>query len=175
MTDLAQVPNGTVRAFDDLFTSEYGRLVGLATHLVGNRALAEELVQDVFSALLVNDRLSTIRNPPGWLRTALVNRVSNEARRASRERAALGRRGPDREVSEPADAPPTELIAAVSALPLNQRVALVLVDGDGLSPVEAAEAIGCAPPTVRVHLHRARHSIRSTLSTLPSSSEESSP
>jgi RNA polymerase sigma-70 factor (ECF subfamily) len=130
--------------FDELFRSEYPRLVALAAHLLGDRALAEDVAQD-------------------------------EVRRATRERAALGRRGPDREEADTRVSGPPDLIDAVSALPLNQRIALVLVDGDGLSPNEAGGVMGCAPSTVRVHLHRARRALRSSLSACTSESGRRQP
>jgi DNA-directed RNA polymerase specialized sigma24 family protein len=40
---------------------------------------------------------------------------------------------------------------------------VVLCWGDGLSPGEASEAIGCSSATVRVHLHRARRTLAAAL------------
>lgn len=44
-----------------------------------------------------------------------------------------------------------------------QRAALDLVELQGFTAVEAAEMLEVAPPTVRVHLHRAREAIRASL------------
>ena len=64
------------------------------------------------------------------------------------------------DVVDPVDA---SLAAAVTRLSPNQRAAVVLCWGDGLSAAEAADAIGCSAATVRVHLHRARRSLAAAL------------
>ncbi|MGY2875645.1 RNA polymerase sigma factor (sigma-70 family) [Marmoricola sp. URHA0025 HA25] len=49
-----------------------------------------------------------------------------------------------------------EALAALSALPEQQREALLLVAWDGLTPQQAAVAMGVRPGTFRVRTHRAR-------------------
>lgn len=49
-----------------------------------------------------------------------------------------------------------EALAALSALPADQREALLLVAWDGLTPEQAALAMGVRPGTFRVRTHRAR-------------------
>ncbi len=52
---------------------------------------------------------------------------------------------------------------ALSALPDEQRLAIVLVDGQGFSYEEAAQALGCAVGTVRSRLARGRVQVRDHL------------
>ena len=55
-----------------LYRTEYDRLVRLAYTLISSSVEAEELVQDAF--LEVFRRLDDVREPKGYLRSAVVNR-----------------------------------------------------------------------------------------------------
>lgn len=69
-----------------------------------------------------------------------------------------GRPGPERIVSA------SETVrAALAGLPTNQRVTVVLVDGEGFDQREAAKILGVAPGTVASRLHRARAALRRIL------------
>jgi RNA polymerase sigma factor (sigma-70 family) len=54
----------------------------------------------------------------------------------------------------------------------DDRELVTLVAWEGLSPAEAATALGLSAGTARVRLHRARTRLRATLSTNPASPEE---
>ncbi len=54
-------------------------------------------------------------------------------------------------------------LAALAALPINQREAMLLVAWDGLDTNEAAKVLGCSPPAVRTRLHRARQALDEAL------------
>jgi RNA polymerase sigma-70 factor (ECF subfamily) len=56
-----------------------------------------------------------------------------------------------------------ELAAALAALPLDQRVAVLLVDRHGLSYRAAAEVLGVPPGTVASRLSYGRAALRSAL------------
>ena len=53
--------------------------------------------------------------------------------------------------------------AAVAALPVELREALVLCEYEGLAQAEAAEALGVTPKTVEMRLYRARAGLRNQL------------
>ncbi len=55
--------------------------------------------------------------------------------------------------------------AALRCLSSTERELVELVDGAGLTPAEAAKAMGLLPGTVRVRLFRARGKLRATLDT----------
>ena len=65
------------------------------------------------------------------------------------------------------------LYAAVARLPEGQRAVLELVALDGLSPAEAAAALGLSEVSARVRLHRARNAMKSHLGDVsPAPSDE---
>jgi RNA polymerase sigma-70 factor (ECF subfamily) len=84
-------------------------------------------------------------------------------RRAGRERRALGlvSARPDPTV----DLPSTdhEFWDAVRALPARQAQAIALHYLEDRPVAEIAEILGCAPATVKVHLHRGRRALADTL------------
>jgi RNA polymerase sigma-70 factor (sigma-E family) len=152
-----------------LFTAHYRTLVRLAALLLGDRAVAEELVQDAYVRLHQNWR--RLREPDkalGYLRTSVVN----AARSAQRRRGVA-----DRYVATlppPGDMPSAELgamgalehatvIAALRELPTRQREALVLRYYLDLSEVEIAEAMGISRGAVKSHASRGIATLRTTL------------
>src|SRR5690606_6703786 len=124
-------------------------MVRLAFLLVGDEAVAEELVQDAF--LRVHGRWEQgIDHPKAYLRTAVVNACRSWGRRASRERDHHRRR------LEAVEDPPfaaDELGDVLDRLPHRQRAAIVLRFYEDLPEAEIAAAIGCRPNTVRTLIH----------------------
>ncbi|MFV0252856.1 MAG: RNA polymerase sigma factor [Beutenbergiaceae bacterium] len=55
------------------------------------------------------------------------------------------------------------MLRALTALPRQQREALLLVSWDGLSVTDAAKVAGCSTGTFKVRLHRARRRLQSQL------------
>lgn len=124
---------------------------------VGDRHLAEDLAQETFlracrGALLYRAD-SSVRT---WLFAIARNTLADHYRRRTPE---LLQEAP--EISRDID--PSQRIAieaALKALPLVQREAVVLCDVIGLSPAEAAETTGLTANAFRVRLHRARTRFR---------------
>jgi RNA polymerase sigma-70 factor, ECF subfamily len=120
----------------------------------GRRDIAEEAMAEAFARALA--RSSSIRDPVAWIyRTAF--RLANGELRSERRRG-----------SAPTDAesPPPELVGVIEALRTlspNQRAAVVLHHVLDLEVAEVAKRMGTAPPTVRVHLFRARKRLRELL------------
>ncbi len=136
------------------------------------RHVAAADVQDVVSETFLHAwrRWDAVPRPPiGWL-IGTARKVIGNQRRAAGRRAALR----DRLVLLDAAAGPaadagmlaTErmaALAALAALPDEQREALLLTTWDGLSPDEAATLLGIRSGTLRVRAHRARKALdRST-------------
>ena len=141
-----------------LFRRERAAMVQLAALLVGSRAQAEEVVQDAFAA--VGERWSTLANPGGYLRTAVVNGSRMVLRRRDTERRCA---------PEPrrVDDLPTELVElrdALDSLGERARAAVVLRYFADLPDAEIAAALGCREATVRSIIHRALRSLRRELS-----------
>lgn len=105
-----------------------------------------------------------------WLYGILRREVAEHFRRAGRERRRRARvaaraevwggpQVPDVDAERAAD----RIRAAFRDLPGRQREVFDLVDLQGLSPTEAAGLLGLAAPTVRVHLLRARRTLRALM------------
>jgi len=143
---------------------------------------AEDIAQEVL--VRVYRRLRTFREGSSF--TAWLYRITrNLAVDRERTRARRRRLWPvgdaaraARSVSGPEDAVVSEDSAAIvhgfmKRLPRRQRQALDLVDLQGLAAAEAATMLGLDAGTIRVHLHRARRTLRSMiLEHVPEMAEE---
>ncbi|MBI2168536.1 MAG: sigma-70 family RNA polymerase sigma factor [Actinobacteria bacterium] len=158
------------RAFAQYVVPEIDVLLRVATSLTGNLADAEDLVQDtLIRAYRAADRFDG-RHPRAWLLTILRNAQRNRVR--GRRPELL--RDPDTEghrIEEANPSPSAEgealaaefdavVAEAFAKLPRHMREVVELVDFDGLSYREAADALGVPPGTVMSRLHRARQRIR---------------
>jgi RNA polymerase sigma-70 factor (sigma-E family) len=160
-------------AVTQLFATQYRPMVRLATLLVHDVGLAEELTQDAFVGL--HTRWGRVRDPQravAYLRQSVVNR----ARSALRHRGVVDRFL--RRQSEPATVPSAESLAldaqdhadvlsAVRRLPTRQREALVLRYYADLTEAQTAEAMGVSEGAVKSHTFRALVSLRTTLGGAP--------
>ncbi len=163
------VQRGEQGAFEALFR-RYGRqMVGFARQFVGSQARAEELVQDVF----LQARFAT------WLYRIATNVCLSEVRRGEYHGRMVPLDPPEtEEASAPQRADPdarsgedlllsreaTERIANVlSALPSQQRAALLLARVEGFSYDEVADSLGCSLAAVKSLIHRATVTVRDRL------------
>jgi RNA polymerase sigma-70 factor (ECF subfamily) len=125
--------------------------------------VASEVAVEVFAVAW--RRLDVVPGEPrGWLlgvaRRTLANRRRADARHARlldrlRERATPEDHGP--RLGDP------QLAAALAGLTAREREALLLVNWDGLSTAQAAEACGCSKAAFRVRIHRARRRLAARL------------
>jgi RNA polymerase sigma-70 factor, ECF subfamily len=162
---------GDEDAFLALFRKRQGAIYRFALQMTGAEATAEDVVQEVFMALLKSG--SRFDPEKGTLLSFLYGIARNQVlRRLERERPfmqfALPESDDDRtvennlvETRDPLfDLSRNELIdgvrQAVLALPQHYREAVVLCDLHEMSYAETAEVLGCAVGTIRSRLHRAR-------------------
>ena len=138
----------------DLFSRAYLPMVRLAHLITGSNAIAEELVQDAFAAVL--PRVGHLDNPTAYLRTTVVNRCRSWGRRQVLER----RQAPAMNVLVVDDHGQAELLDALAALPSRQRAALVLRFYEDLSEAETAVALACRPGTVKSLVSRGLAALR---------------
>lgn len=138
---------------------------------VGDRQLAEDLVAEAFTRAWASWR--TVRRhpaPQAWVvRTALNLNVS-WWRRRRRETALDGRDSVALEGG--GSSPDGELLAAVRQLPVRQQQVIILRVFFDLDARATAQALGIAPGTVGVHLHRALAALRAQM---PSPASQEAP
>jgi RNA polymerase sigma-70 factor (sigma-E family) len=138
-----------------LYRERYAPMVRLAYLLSGDRAVAEELVQDAFISVHRNWARAT--NPSAYLRTAVVNACNSWGRRRALE--VLRRpAAPDPSVLDA-----EELWDTLVVLPMRQRAAIVLRFYEDLPDDRIAELLGCRPATVRTAIHRGLARLRKEL------------
>jgi RNA polymerase sigma-70 factor (sigma-E family) len=135
----------------------------LAYLLTGDRAQAEDLVQDAFVRLA--GRFLDMRDPEGfahYLRRTIVNLANSHFRRRKVERAYLEREaGRAHGVTVEHDhATRDELWGALGRLADRQRAAIVLRFYEDLSESETAEVLGCRPGTVKSLVSRGLEALR---------------
>lgn len=136
---------------------------------VGDQAVAEELAQEAFARVCQHwSRVRVMANPRAWLNRVAVNLATSWFRRRAAERRARTRHGPTDESSAPTDTATVMAIRdAVRRLPVRQRTALLLRHFEDLPVADVAEAMGCAPGTVKALTHQAITSLRDHLHEQP--------
>jgi RNA polymerase sigma factor (sigma-70 family) len=122
----------------DLYVVHAPEGIRLAFLLTGDRALAEDLVQDAFARLV--GRLQHLRDPGAfgaYLRRTIVNLATSHFRHRRVERAYLEREAaaPSRE-GNPNDVLDETMHAVILRLPGRQRAAIVLRFYEDLSDVQ---------------------------------------
>ena len=166
-------PGGGLRAlprldsredFSAFFSAEYTRMVRTVYLVIHDYGRAEEIAQDAFEQLLDHwETVSRYEQPGAWVRRVAI-RMAVRASKRERLRPQLERRSRAgvEEVSQLAR-PSEAVLSAIRTLPPNQRVAIVLHYYEDRPVAEIADALGCAPATARVHLHKARHRLAELL------------
>jgi RNA polymerase sigma-70 factor (sigma-E family) len=143
--------------------------IRLAYLLTGDRALAEDLVQDAFVRLV--GRLRHLREPSAfwtYLRRTIVNLATSHFRHRRVERAYL-----DRVAAAPAadtnsnDELDESMHRVLLGLPQRQRAAIVLRFYEDLSDVQTAAVLECSPGTVRSLVSRGMQTLREGLEGMP--------
>ena len=146
------------QGFDELLPHR-PRFVSFVRSRVGDRATAEDIVQNAFTRL--------VEQPPGltgadlsrWFYRVLRNAIVDRHRRQSAES-----RGVERWQSDPTTQPsaqaPRRLCGCVRkallALPAKSRTILQAVEIEGMTPAAFGRAEGITAGNASVRLHRAR-------------------
>lgn len=161
----------SVRRFEELIVPEMAFLARVARSMSRSAPEAEDLAQDTLvKAFAAIDRFDG-RHPRAWLARIARNTAIN---RDQRNREFLSDEGdvePEQEpglVSDPEEIVldaqvDDDLRAALADLPPAFRVVLQLVDVEGLSYQEAADALEVPLGTIMSRLHRARTRVRNSL------------
>jgi RNA polymerase sigma-70 factor (ECF subfamily) len=125
----------------------------------GDRSLAEDLAQDVYTAALVRarDGDATVLTLP-WLLTVARNKLVDHFRRVERDRRKLAL--VERDVPGATVDRDGQLIARLSSLPPAQRAAIALRYVDDLPVDEVARTLGKSRKATESLLSRAREALR---------------
>jgi RNA polymerase sigma-70 factor (ECF subfamily) len=128
---------------DATFTEWRARLLRFCSQLLRNDHDAEEVVQDVFAALVARNGTFDLASDPGVLLFRLARNRCIDVRRkkAATPSAVLEPTARD-------ERPRLELQEALAALPWAQREVLLLTAIDGLGYREVAAILGCSLGTV---------------------------
>lgn len=140
----------TASDVDHFYRTHRADAVRWAVALVGDREVAEELAQDALVA--VSGRLQGLDNPTGYLRRTVVNRAASWHRSNAREQRRIHRAAAGQPTSYTTET--HEMLGALATLPYKQRAAVALRFWNDWTDDQIAEALGCAPTSVRVLVHR---------------------
>ena len=163
---------------EGLFRQHYRPLCLYALHYLDDPALAEDVVQDVFSALWqdsetdragTGDALAPVSHPRSYLYAAVRNRCVDVLRRRKSSGAVslddLQPRDLDGLISDEEAILRSErearLWAAVGSLPARRRTILLMAKRDGMSYAAIAASLGLSENTVRNQISRALEALRS--------------
>lgn len=162
---LAAAGRGDREAFTVLYRRRQGGIYRFALRMSGSTALAEDVTQEVFLALLrrpgdfdpARAPLSTFLF--GIAHKLVLRALEKRGRHVSLEGSEAGERSDgqnDLADGMARDQQLRSLRDAVLSLPVHYREVVVLCELQEMSYAEAAAALGCAEGTVRSRLHRAR-------------------
>lgn len=167
-----QVARGDRLSFTRLVERHGGRLMALATRIAGNRAVAEEIVQETFTRAWLTapnwrHKSDGARAFSGWLTRVATNLAIDQLRKP--------RSLPIEDAPEPAD-PASDAVAtliagerlarlrvALAVLPPRQRAAIALTYDQGLSNIEGAAALETSVGAFELLLVRARRALRAAM------------
>ncbi len=183
--------SGDERSFARLVDSHHRALLRIAQLYVRDGAVAEEVVQETWLAVLEGiDRFESRSSLKTWIYRILTNLAKTRAQREHRQLPFSALSDDEPEVDEtrfrPIDdpkfpqqwaAPPlswpherilaretiAQLRHAIAQLPPAQQVIVGLRDIDGWSSDEVCDALEITPGNQRVLLHRARSRLRNAL------------
>jgi RNA polymerase sigma-70 factor (ECF subfamily) len=171
---MARVAQGDEAAFRQIVERHQHAVVGTIAKMLGDPTEAQDLAQLVFLRVWKSARrYQPTAKFTTWLFTVARNLVFNETRRRGRkrevsieEREAAGVVHAD---ASPAARPDQELLdgelraavdQAITSLPENQRLAVVLRRYENMPYEEIAVVLGTSVPSVKSLLFRARESLR---------------
>ncbi len=152
------------RSLAALYERHADDAVGLAYLLTGDRALAEDLVQDAFVKMA--SRFVHLRDPDAfdaYLRRTVVNLANSHFRRRRLERRHLQGLAETEEADGPDPAVGLTLREAIYRLPIRQRTALVLRFYEDLPEREIANLMRCRTGAVKQLVFRAMQTLRRDL------------
>ncbi len=164
-----EILSGNQERFREIVRQYSADMLRIAYHFVHDWDEAQDLTQDSLIRCFQSLRRYDLQRPfRPWLYRIHLNVCRAAARRRQRRRS--------REIAfdESRHDLPTEIrvddspliLQQIARLPMRQKAAFILIEIEGLNSSEAAYILGCADSTLRVHLARARLTLRENLTKL---------
>jgi RNA polymerase sigma-70 factor (ECF subfamily) len=175
---MVRVCRGHEASFETLLARHRNQVVRHLYRVVGNRAVAEELAQDVFLRVYrFRNRYQPEAKFSTWLFRITTNVALNWRRDTRRETGHLrldATADEARWVQVPDQAPRAdqrlladyharEIRAAIESLPSKQLAAVLMHKYEGMDYATIAEALGCSIPALKSLLFRAYERLRRRL------------
>ena len=160
---MALAMSGDDAAFGELVRRRQEAIRQLFRRLTRNPALADDLAQQSF--VLAWKKVQTLKSPAAfgaWLRKLAVNCWLQHARSAKHEVALTGEMLPELRGAS-AVAERLDLDAALTLLPPQQRLCVVLAYSEGMSHAEISESTAIPLGTVKSHVARGAARLRELL------------
>lgn len=157
--------------FERVLADHQRMVFSIALHLLRERALAEEIAQDVFLALHEHgERIESPEHLVHWLRCVTTRKCIDQARRQRwRQRLAYDPGGLEEIAAAPAPGGDPllarRLERLIRGLPAVARAVLVLRYQEDLDTAEIGRTIGISEPAARKHLTRALAHLKLRLDT----------
>ena len=171
---LARAQAGDVAAFERLSSAYADLLFMLLLRLLGDRAEAEDVAQEVM--LRAWQGITRFRGQSSyftWLYRIAVNEANRALEKRARHPAGVTLGADELQLPAPGALDPSRqaenselrraLVRALADLPPPLRTALVLRDVEGLSTQEAAEIAGVGEAAFKSRLHQARLRVRAAI------------
>lgn len=158
---------GDEAAFEALFARHSRRVLQTAYLITGSPTAAEDILQEAFTQTF--RAITQLREPAAfsaWLYRTTVRAARKALQREQQERQATVRvAGEGERAQPPQDAVEVRQLiwAAISALPEQQRIAVILHYFQDRSVAEIAQVLEAPEGTVKSWLHRARGALASQL------------
>ncbi len=154
---------GDRQAFEALIREHYDVMYRMAFKWCGDRDMAQDVVQD--SCIKVARNIDSFRfqsSFTSWLYRIVVNTAKDRKRQDSRftsfpEDDAIF--GSTDDYADQLHA--QQMLLLIQRLPENEKTAILLVYGEGLTHSEAAFSMQCRESTVSWYIHKARKNLRS--------------
>jgi RNA polymerase sigma-70 factor (ECF subfamily) len=178
---MLRVQRGDRQAFEDLVNKYKQPVLNVIFRTIGDATEAEDLCQNVFVQVFkFADRYRVSAKFSTWLFTITRNLCLNELRRRSRHPAeSLDQPHPEiedqplRQVEDTKGFSPPETLLhgeleqkiqqALSELPENQRLAILLCRQDEMSYEDIAKVLGCSLSATKSLIHRGRETMKQKL------------
>lgn len=165
--DLLRARAGEGGAFAALVRSQQRLVYGIALRMLADRALAEDLSQEVFLQLHRNLRsIESVAHLEFWLRRVTAHRAIDELRRRPQAQWAPVAAAEELQAPGPDEDPmmQSRVLRLVCQLPPMPRAVLLLRYQQDLDPADIARTLDLPVNTVKSHLKRSLAALRAQLS-----------